>query len=121
MTRRKLAAVAGLLLGLLLAVGRWKVYRHLYFDRTPAYRASEPLFAAARTRPLTAEEFDGVLALCSCGEPIVELRMLAAVEVAVSRSPEFKPAAVDLFTRLATDPSDPQRQAAAARCLARQR
>jgi hypothetical protein len=117
--RRKLAAVVGLSLGLLLAVGGWQVYRHLFFQHTPAYRASEPLFEAARTRPLTADEFDQALALCDCGERVVEYRMYAAVAVAVGKTPDHKPRAVALFTRLAADPSDPQRQATAAGQLAR--
>ena len=111
---RLVAVVAGLALAAVLAAAGWKLYRHLYFDLTPAYQVSEFLLRAARTRPLTADEFDRALVLCDCGERVVEYRMYAAVAVAVSKSPEFRPKALKLFDRLAADPSDPQRQAAAA-------
>lgn len=113
------AAVAGLLLAVLIAFIGWKVYRHLYFDRTPAYRAGTPLFEAARTRPLTPDEFDRAVALADCGETVVELRMWAAIDVAVGRTPDFKPKALALYTRRAADPSDPRLQALAAKRVAR--
>ena len=119
MRRTPLAIAAGLLLAALLAVGGWKAYRHLFFDRTPAFRDSTALLDAARARPLTADEFARALALCDCGEAVVELRMFAAVAVAVQNTPAYKPPAVERFTRLAADPSDPRRQALAATQLKR--
>lgn len=119
-SRTLLAVAVGLLLAAPLGVAAWKAYRHLYFDRTPAYRASEPLMLAAlRNKALTPDEFARTLALCDCGEPIVELRMFAAVTVAVNAEASYKPRAVELFTRLAADPSDPQRQTTAALQLKR--
>lgn len=111
---RAAAAVAGLLLVALIAIAGWKAYRHLFFDRTPAFRASEGLVAAARTRPLTPDEFDRAAALCECGEWVVEQRAFAVVMAAVEKTPDYKPRAVALFTRLLADRSGDTRRRAAA-------
>lgn len=105
MTRRAAATMVGLLLAALLVAGGWKLYRHLYFHHTPAYRASEPLFHAARlNRSLTPVEFAQALQLADCGEPIVELRMWAALDVAAAAEPAYRPQLLAFYTRRAADP-----------------
>ena len=107
---RGIVLAATALLAVILVGGGLVVRNRLFFDHTPAFRASEQLLQAVRTRPLTAVEFDDALALWECGERVVETRLGAIIPLAIAKSPDQRPMVVEHFTRLADDPSNSVRQ-----------
>jgi hypothetical protein len=104
-----------LLFLLVLAVGGagyllWAKYNP-YFDRAPQFQEARALQAAVRHRPLTPKEFADCLRLCESDDAAVRASAVATAEAAAGRTPEYRPSAAEVLTRLA-DGGDPSAGAA---------
>lgn len=77
------------------------------FIHSPAYQQSQALRDAARQRALTKVEFDDCVRLCESRDETIQLQMLATLEVAVSRTEEYREPALEVLGRLAKNEEHP--------------
>jgi type IV secretory pathway VirJ component len=115
-----LGLVLLLILVLLVGIGGYVLFSQYnpIVNHSAQFREAEALQSAVRQRPLTAEEFAQCLRLCEYGDAVVQQSAIASTEAAVGRSPEFKPQAAEVLSRVAAE-SEPKAKASAAAVLQR--
>jgi hypothetical protein len=99
-----------------LAFTVWWLWREFnpFVHRQPAVREAIALRDAARSRPLTDEEFDRLLVAAGSGEPVAVLTSIAVLELEAKRRPDRREKVTAVLTELQQSRNAGVQQSAAA-------
>ena len=72
-----------------------------YFHLDPRFQEAQVIMKATQARPLQPDEFARCLRLCESSNTSAQLFAITSAELAVTKSPEYKPQLVEVLTRVA--------------------
>lgn len=72
-----------------------------YFHLDPRFQESQTILNTVRVRPLQPDEFARCLRLCESSHTPAQLFAITSAELAVSKTPEYKPQLAEVLTRVA--------------------
>ena len=72
-----------------------------YFHLDPRFQEAQVIMKAVQARPLQPDEFARCLRLCESSHTPAQLFAITSAELAVSKTPEYKPQLAEVLTRVA--------------------